>query len=69
MSAGRLTCVFSIPVWFSRSRSMAHTFSSCVSRDVIGLSGRRHTTAMPTATVTSPTTRNMICQEVKVLAV
>lgn len=63
-----LNRLFSMPVLFSRSRSIAQIFSVWLSREDMGLSGRKAITAMPTTTVTSPKMRNSSCHERNVSA-
>lgn len=48
---------------------MAQIFSSCVKRELIGLSGSKNTTAMPTTIVMRPMIKKRICHEVKILDV
>ena len=62
-------CLFSIPVWFSLSLSIAQIFSSCVNRELIGLSGMKSITQLPTTTVMRPIIKKRICHEVKTLPV
>jgi hypothetical protein len=64
-----LKVLFSIPVLLLLSLSMANSFSSFVNLLFIGLSGRNKTTQMPTAMVTIPHTRNIICHDLKVVPV
>jgi hypothetical protein len=56
-----LNFLFSIPVWFDRTRSMAKTFSSWVKNFAcIGLSGRKKKISIPTMTVITPKIKNRI---------